>query len=130
MPASTLPRNVAKLATVKPAFAAKVKLVLDDMEALGWQPVIAEAKRNAAQQAAKVAGGFSKTNHSCHLYGIAVDICDARYAWNGPAANKKFKFWTDLGAVAHKHGLFWGGVWKMQDVAHVATKSSCGPGDA
>ena len=53
------------------------------------------------------------------FYANAADIADRRYGWSGPAGNKNFQFWKDLGRIAKKHGCGWGGDWKMRDVAHV-----------
>lgn len=102
-----------------PVFAKKVRLILAELEEMGWQPRIAEACRTLDQQKEKVRLGYSKTLRSKHLTGRAVDVIDRRFGWHGPASSLKFKFWTDYGTLCRKHGLVWGGDWKsFPDVAH------------
>jgi hypothetical protein len=119
-----------------PVFKFQVEKILGELEAMGWRPKIASAKRTTAEQAEKLKKGYSKTMHSWHVestrsilpegksaysvvLGNAADVVDKRYGWGGPAANKEFGFWKDLGKTAKKHGCFWGGDWKMRDVAHI-----------
>lgn len=98
----------------------RVDHLLQKMQQLGHQPIIAEGYRTKAQQADKVKKGYSKTMNSDHRSGKAVDIVDKRYFWNGPASKLDFKFWTDLGRCAKQVNLKWGGDWKsFKDVAHV-----------
>lgn len=124
------------LSRLHPVFRFRVQQVLADLQALGWQPVVASAIRSSAEQTEKVKKGYSKTMHSWHVpstmamlradkssfnvvNGNAADIVDKRYGWDGPASKKDFQFWKDLGRTAKKHGCEWGGDWKMRDVAHI-----------
>jgi len=119
-----------------PVFRYKLQLILSDLTASGWHPHVYSAMRTTAEQAEKVRLGYSKTMLSDHVAGVvhmlpegrdaftefyanAADIADRRYGWSGPAGNKNFQFWKDLGRIAKKHGCGWGGDWKMRDVAHV-----------
>jgi hypothetical protein len=119
-----------------PVFRHALGLILGELRSLGWQPRIASGMRITAEQAEKVRHGYSKTMRSWHVAstvgmlpvsrasfvevnGNAADIVDSRYGWEGPAADKSSKFWRELGRVAKKYGCYWGGDWKMKDVAHI-----------
>lgn len=111
------------LGSVHPTLAGKVRKVLKELEAAGWQPVVAEAYRTAAEQAQKLRDGYSQVAFSFHNAtrngqpcALAVDIVDARYDWNIP---QNHHFWSALGARGKAHGCVWGGDWKMRDVAHL-----------
>jgi len=133
-----------------PIFRWRVETILSTLSAMGWQPKIVFAKRTEAQQTEAIARGASHTKTSWHVpstigvsaaskgfvqvvRGNAVDIVDRRYAWGGPAANKGFQFWNDLGTAARANSCEWGGDWKpkklknggyrdQRDVAHVQMK--------
>jgi peptidoglycan L-alanyl-D-glutamate endopeptidase CwlK len=123
--------------TLHPVFRWQLQKVLDELTKLGWKPIVASGVRTRAQQAKKVKQGYSKTMNSWHVQGVhqllpfgkdavevvngaAADVVDKRYGWGGLAANRHFRFWKDLGRIAKKHGLEWGGDWKkFPDVAHV-----------
>lgn len=113
----------AKIAKLKPEIQQKIRNVLIKLKKLGWQPIVAEGLRTIEEQKNKIKGGFSKVKNpsaSLHTQGLAADIVDQRYGWNGPAKDLKFKFWLDLGKIAAEEGLEWGGNWKsFKDVAHV-----------
>ncbi len=52
-----------------------------------------------------------------HTQGKAMDIAflvDGKLTWNVPLT-----WWRTYGAIAKKHGLVWGGDWKMRDYPHV-----------
>jgi peptidoglycan L-alanyl-D-glutamate endopeptidase CwlK len=127
----------ASLDRLHPVFKVRLQRVLRELRSLGWQPVAQQTIRTAAQQADKVKKGYSKTMRSWHVQstlgmlpasghsyyevrGNAADVVDRRYGWAGPAANKDYKFWKDLGRAAKGQGLTWGGDWKkFRDVAHI-----------
>ena len=115
--------NVAedpRLVGLEPRFREVVVSLLQDLEALGWQPRVASGLRTPAQQQVKLARGVSQTLDSMHIRGLAADIIDRRHGWAGPAAAHNFAFWLDLGRLAKAKGLVWGGDWKhFRDVAHV-----------
>src|SRR5262245_51782364 len=129
--------NNAMIATAHPAFASALRKILGELQALGWEPRIAELRRTPRQQAVKVRQGYSKTKKSWHVdstigllpagggqmqvvQGNAADIVDNRYGWSGLGANPGFQFWEDLGRIAKEHGCEWGGDWKkFKDAAHI-----------
>jgi len=115
-----------------PAFRPRVEQILQDLEALGWQPRIVFARRTEEQQRDAIKRGASPTMLSWHVEqtigllpsgarlqvvrGNAVDIVDKRYGWEGKAKDQGFQFWKDLGAAAHSHHCQWGGDWKPRKV--------------
>lgn len=127
----------ADFSGLHPVFVNVLQEILSELGCMGWQPKVVSAMRTSAEQAKKVKEGHSKTMKSWHVpstagilaesgssysivSGFAADIVDSRYGWNGPAKNRKFKFWTDLGRIAKAHGCEWGGDWKsFPDVAHI-----------
>ena len=120
-----------------PAFGFKLIIILRQLRAAGWQPIIWELIRTPEQQVGKLKQGRSKTLKSWHVpstegflpadhssiyvvHGNAADIVDKRYANQGPAANTNFQFWKNLGRIAKQQGCTWGGDWKsFKDVAHI-----------
>jgi len=109
-------------------FREKIQLVFIDLEKLGWRPKRASGFREESEQKKLYDSGRSKVLFSFHNVTIddkkpsslGIDIIDKRYGWQGVAEDVKFPFWTDLGIVSKKHGLYWGGDWKhFKDVAHV-----------
>lgn len=109
--------------TLLPGFRDLVEKVIKDLEALGWQPIVAEGRRTVAEQKVKVQKGYSQTMKSDHILGRAADVVDKRYFWQAPCDKLDHQFWKDLGACAKKHGLQWGGDWKsFKDVAHIYSK--------
>lgn len=95
-------------------FVGKVRAVLEDLERLGEDGKIFEAKRTVEQQREKVRLGYSKTMRSYHLKrggdngGKAADIADREKAWN---ASKRF--WFIVGASCQARGLGWGGLFGL-----------------
>jgi peptidoglycan L-alanyl-D-glutamate endopeptidase CwlK len=129
-------RSGQEIDSLSPGFQKHVKTVLLHLEGKGWIPVVYHGERTKEEQAEIVKAGHSKTMKSFHvedtalnqgkngLYwqvkGEAADIVDARFLWEGPAADLDFQFWADLGAFAKSLGLEWGGDWeKFKDVAHI-----------
>lgn len=137
-------RSENEIESLTPEFKRHIETILLHLEGKGWIPVVYHGKRTKGEQAEIVNAGHSKTMKSFHveetslnrgkngLYwqvkGEAADIVDARFLWQGPAADLDFQFWKDLGALAKLLGLGWGGDWKkFRDVAHVeSTKIEIG----
>ena len=132
-------RSAEEIESLSPIFAVKVQSILKHLKGKGWLPVVFHGDRTREEQEEKVKAGYSKTMNSFHvegtsfsrnrngvhweLKGEAADIVDARYLWNGAAADRDFQFWKDLGAITNTLGLTWGGDWKsFPDVAHVEMK--------
>ena len=115
--------NLNKLQELFKPFQPKVKLILGEMQSLGWQAIIAQAWRSRAEELADFKAGNSKVRFGFHNVTIngkkssmAADITDARFMWNIP---QEHPYWAALGKIAHKYGCFWGGDWHWKDVAHV-----------
>jgi hypothetical protein len=104
-----------------PVFKVHVVAIQVSLRATGWQPNIVFAKRTPAQKADAVQREASPSVLSWHVrssigllpvpnvassiqvvHGNAVDIVDERYFWNGPAADKNYKFWKNLGDAARQ----------------------------
>jgi len=103
----------AAYSSLDPKFQPVVKEILTRLEALGYQPIVAEGRRTPKQQAEKVRLGYSKTLKSYHISGLAADIVDKRYMWN---ISNVHKFWWDLYQVAKsiqpsvghlRYGIIW-----------------------
>ena len=114
-----------KLASLEPAFRAKIEKVIAKLKADGFQPTIVFGWRSVAVQKKLKAEGKSKVSFSFHNAqkpdgtpnALAVDICDTRWAWNEPDCHKFFKA---LGAAGKAEGLVWGGDWvSFKDWAHL-----------
>ena len=107
-------RERAAWASLNPIPRDRAWLQLYLLRDWGFEPRLAEGRRTAAEQAAKVAAGTSKTMHSDHVTGNAWDICDLHHGWNAPN-----RFWQAVGRSARIVGAVWGGQWKtFPDVAH------------
>ena len=118
--------KTARLLTLEPKFQAKVSAVMSELKQLGWQPRVASGRRSIKQQIGKFQKGYSVIfGAGAHYLGLAADIVDKRYGWKVKGNHKFFK---DLGRIAHKNGLTWGGKWKSLypphgDVAHIQAPS-------
>lgn len=97
--------DTRNLAGLEAAFRETVVAILSDMEKwFGYQCYVASGRRTADQQAKLVAQGRSKTMKSKHLSGKAADIVPVDLGWNAPR-----DYWLQLGYLAQKYGLRWGG---------------------
>lgn len=109
-----------------PKFAAAVRAMLAEL-AGGPSEMVFETLRTPERQAFLY--GFGRdyddgrgivTNaqtslYSFHGFGLAVDIVEKDGTpWDAPPG-----FWENIGRVAKKHGLSWGGDWKKPDRPHV-----------
>ena len=114
-------RSNCMISLMNEDFQPKIRAIINELQAAGWQAVVHESRRNKAQQEKKCRDGHSKTMCSKHMCDRAADIIDRRYAWN---IAKSHDFWKALGNAARKQGIVWGGDWKsFQDVAHVESGS-------
>lgn len=109
-----------------PRFRVRVEKVLLRMGELGHDAIVFESNRSSARQ--RYLYGFGREyddgrgivtyshdgDESWHHYGLAVDIISKALQWDAPRA-----FWADLGHIAIKEGLHWGGVWRFRDLPHV-----------
>ena len=121
---STLPKPPAEVPVERdliycaPRLVSAVKLVVADLEAWGYDPLVFETIRTQERQA--FLHGFSRqyddgrgrvtnshdADESWHFYGLAVDIVSQSRYWNAPR-----DFWRTLGLAAQRHGLRWGADW-------------------
>lgn len=81
--------------------------------------VVIETRRDLERQQYYMRTGASQTKNSKHLLGLAVDVCPEPYleikGWfpAGP-------LWEELGQLAIKSGLQWGGYWmSFKDKPHL-----------
>ena len=101
-------RNAEKLAECFPPFAERVRLVLNDMEAMGFRPRIQQASRTAEEQAAALAKGTSEVSFSFHQVTGAGGKKEA-LACDIPNDDNPFKepprYYVALAISARRHGL-------------------------
>ena len=116
-------RDRSKLA---PGFNARVTLVLADLIAGGFDPIVVEAFRTDERQ--RFLYGFGRVyddgrgivtmakdaSKSMHGYGLAVDIVSKSLGWGATP-----KFWEALASAAERHGCAAGLRWKMKDSPHI-----------
>jgi hypothetical protein len=112
--------NTRNLDGLESDFRARVENILRELTRQGWQPVVAEGRRTAAQQKAKFDAGVSRTLNSAHMHGLGADIIDQRYGWS---IGQNHAFWLALRNAATAQGLTAGYDWNLpgigRDVAHV-----------
>ena len=114
-----------KLASLEPSFRPKIERVIAKLKADGFQPKIVFGWRSVEVQAKLKREGKTKVSFSFHNAqkpdgtpnAWAVDIVDARWAWNEPDCHK---FFRALGDAGKAEGLVWGGDWvSFRDWAHL-----------
>jgi len=115
--------NAARLTKLNPYMRPKIAGVLADLETHGYRPEIeAEVWRSPAEQARKVAQGYSQTLFSFHTAttrdgrpdSLAADIVDVRY---GDTPHTPTPYWLTLAAVAESHRLTTGIYWGLSQIA-------------
>jgi hypothetical protein len=105
-------RNDDRLTECFPAFAVRVRAVLDDMEARGFRPRIQDAHRSIADQLKAFNSGHSKVKFGFHNVtgangkpeALAVDILDDDNPLNPPR-----RYLINLMSAAEAQGLHSGG---------------------
>jgi hypothetical protein len=115
-----LARNKKCLAECFPTFGARVKAVIDDMEAKGFRPRIQEAHRSIADQEKAVHEGFSHVLFGFHnvtgsngkAEALAVDMLDDDHP-----IDMSRKYLITLASVAQKNGLNSGIFFDLSDNA-------------
>ena len=129
-----------KLESLDPAFANKVRQVLEELTTEGWQPEIFYAWRSTKEQRDIKQRGHSSLSFSFHnakkdgkKNSFAADIIDKRYAWELPGEREgtanptkvveanieRDRFFNSLGKISKELGLFWGGDFSPPDSAHI-----------
>ena len=112
-----------------PNLSSKLKDVFKEMEERGFDPIGWEGARSQARQAFLYGQGrpnfylFGRAGSQvtktldASLHGAspakAVDVISKSKGWGD------MNFFKNLGEVAKKHGLKWGGDWAMRDYPHV-----------
>ncbi len=97
--------GLEKLDTLDPAFAAKARHVVNEMEKLGWNIRIVWGVRSYEENRVLADAGLASKN-SKHLTGRALDLIDQRLLYNFTPGHK---YAQDLGRIAKSVGLIWGG---------------------
>lgn len=106
------------LGLLVPAFRARIEVLIERMQARGFDAMVWETVRSferAAMLQKRGTGGYSGPDKpGMHALGLAVDIISRSKKWDAPAA-----FWTALGEEVARLGLTWGGHWTRVDKPHV-----------
>jgi len=108
------PVRVADTAMLLPEMRNRVQALLREAADEGHPLIVFETFRSMARQTALYNQGASHLKLvGVHNYGLACDLvknADGEPSWKGD-----FGF---LCALAHKHGLIWGGDWGRPDIKH------------
>ena len=110
-----------KLDDLNPAFRPKaVELVARCIEA-GIPVMIVDTIRTPEEHAANLVSGTSKTKHSKHLDGLAIDIAPYetwqahgpdKLNWDAGKPGAVKEPWGTMGRIGEGLGLRWGGRWR------------------
>jgi hypothetical protein len=106
-----------------PVFRSKLEAVLEEMEAAGFDPIIAETIRTDARQ--RFLHGFGReyddgrgivthsedADETWHHFGLAADVWSRSKLWKAPD-----DFWRKLHELGRKHGLVSGADWDNDGV--------------
>ena len=110
---TTVPQKSPSL--LEPGTRAAVAALIADAQAHGHKLVVMETFRSRARQAELFAQRKTELRTvGCHGYGVAADV-----GIEGPSGQVDWHADYDLlGALAHKHGLIWGGDWGTPRCRH------------
>lgn len=117
-----VPRETS-MALLAPAFRVTVEAVIEELQAAGFDPVVAETLRTSERQ--RFLFGFGRdyddgrgvvthsqdADETWHHYGCAVDIWSRSQLWRAPD-----EFWKKLHQLARKYGLISGADWDNDGV--------------
>lgn len=114
--ADRIERNQGKLKELFPTFAARVKRVIEDLEAAGVRPRIQAAYRSPEDQLKAHTSGTSKLKFGFHnitgpageKQALAVDVLD-----DDAPLQPTVEYLLRLAATARKHGLVSGVLWGL-----------------
>lgn len=101
-----------------PSFRARVQEILTRMGELGFQAVLHDGLRTAAEAATNAQAGKG-IKDSMHLYGCAADIICNQHGWDCHRATPPCKFYNVLGEQAETLKLTWGRHFSRSDDCHV-----------
>lgn len=99
-----------------PSFKAKIVTLLSRLKARGFDPVVVDTRRTAAQAAANAAKGTGIVD-SLHITGAAADIISNAFGRSSAAFNRA------LAEESLRLGLTSGSTFSNNDVAHVQAVS-------
>ena len=125
----TVPQEPARQHTLEvcaPQFADAVTATLLDLRNAGFDPIVYETLRTPDRQS--WLAGFGRdyddgrgiVTHALevwttwHGFALGADIISESKDWGASD-----EFWVALGDAAERHGLAWGGRWKMRDLPHI-----------
>jgi hypothetical protein len=103
---------------VHPYLQAKVDSLIKDARSNGIDLRVVRGYRSVETQLEYYNQGrttpgaiitYAPPGFSYHNYGLAVDVCE--YVNGKP--NWHSKHWDEIGRIGKKHGLVWGGDWKL-----------------
>lgn len=111
-------RNEERLKELFPTFAARVKRVIEDLEAAGGRPRIQDAYRSPEDQLKAFTSGNSKLKFGFHNVtgpagekeSLAVDMLD-----DDAPGKPSTEYLLKLAAAARKHGLISGVLWGLSE---------------
>ena len=115
-----------RLKLLMPAFAVKVRQIVDNLAKQGFTIEITQGYRTFAEQDALYAQGrtrkgpkvtWAKGGQSLHNYAVAADFAlmsGGKYTWPDP-----HPVWEAIAREAKRLGLESGYYWKKQDKPHV-----------
>lgn len=118
---------MTSLDCLAPHFRVRLVIMLSDLRACGFDPIVAESCRSDERQSWLFGMGRDYddgrgivTNaptglYSWHHYALAVDLTSKAHGDAAPA-----RFWDAIGGACATHGLSWGGAWpRFPDRPHV-----------
>lgn len=109
----TVPKRNADPATLLPSMRRAIEVLCHEMRERGFDPLLWEAGRSLAREAALDKKGAGSKGRSMHYYGAAADIVSASRMWDWP------EFYDALCDEAELLGLVSGHRWKRVDSVHV-----------
>lgn len=124
------PRSQKNIAGLDDAFKPQVMELMQRANAAGLRPVIVEGRRSQERQNELWAQGrttpgkiVTKTKHSAHTKGLAVDIYQLDE--NGKVnLSPEPGFYDQMAQIARPLGIMWGGDWKgFKDRPHFQFKA-------
>jgi hypothetical protein len=121
------PPVMTSLDCLAPKFRARLVIMLSDLRARGFDPIVAESCRSDERQSwlfgmgrdyddgRGIVTNASTGLYSWHHFGLAVDLTSKAHGDEAPA-----RFWDAIGDACATHGLSWGGAWpRFADRPHV-----------
>lgn len=105
-----------KIELLLPTMQVRVQQLIDNMNALGYEPVLFDGLRTAEEAEANAKKGTGVVE-SMHLFGVAADLICELHGWSCRA--QKCKFYQNLKREAVKLGFVSGSDFGSVDEPHV-----------